>query len=163
MAYRVNLTGNGMFAPAGGYPFRLWAGGQTMIEGVIPKSVATVTATVYAEQGTADAHLALYEAPTSITSNVLDPDGALVVDLDPDDSTLVIKEYKSDAEGVGLTETTLSVDVPTNRAPATYIVRLWVDGITGRVADDTDRDDDGLTSDEPMIPTGVYVTDMRVA
>lgn len=159
---RLNLSGNDAFAPAGGYPFRLWQGGQTIAEGVISRRVSSVSATVYAERGTADVHLALYEAPTTITNNTPDADGALVVDLDPDDATVVLKAYQAGADSVGLTETTLTVEVPTNRARQTYVVRLWVDNITGRVADDEDRDADSSVTDEAEIPTGVYVTDMSV-
>lgn len=160
---RLNLSGNDAFAPAGGYPFRLWEGGQTIAEGVISKRVASVSATVYAQRGTIDAHLALYEPPTTVTSNVPDADGALVVDLDPDDQTLILKAYQADAEGVGLTETTLTVDVPTNRARQSYVVRLWVDNITGRIADEEDRDADSSVDDEATLPTGAYVTEMGVS
>jgi len=163
MPYRLNLSGNAKFAPAGGYPFRLWPGGQLVAEGVVPRSAASVTAVVYSQSGTADVHLAIYEAPTSITSNVLSSDGALVVDLDDDDATIVVKSYRADALAVGLTETTLSVAMPTNRAAQTYVARLWADNITGRVIDSVDRDVDGLTSDETLLPTGVYVTSMDVA
>lgn len=158
MPARLNLSGNGVFAPAGGYPLRLWVGGQLMAEGVISKAVTQVTATVYAEAGIADAHLAIY-APPSTSGGA---DEGRIEDLDPDDATVILKAYQEDALAVGQTETTLTIDMPTNRAPQTYVVRLWVDNLTGLVEDDIDRDADSLTSDETLLPTGVIVTAMAV-
>lgn len=159
MPVKVNLSGNGVLAPPGGYPLRLWSGGQTMIEGVVGKSVTSVSATLYTEAGTADIHLAIYSPPSTAGG----ADEGRVEDLDPDDATIVLKAYQADAEEVGQTATTLELDMPTNRTPQTYIVRLWVDNVTGRTEDDEDRDDDDLTSDEPLIPTGVIVTAFEAA
>ena len=158
MPARLNLTGNGVLVPAGGYPLRLWVGGETMAEGVINKRVTKVSVTVYAEAGVADAHLAIFAPPS--TSN--GSDEGRIEDLDPDDARVILKAYQADAESVGQTETTLELDIPTNRAPQTYVVRLWVDGITGLVDAEEDRDIDGLTSDEALLPTGVYVTAFEV-
>ncbi len=159
MALRLNLSGNALMAPAGGYPFRLWDGGQTIAEGVVPKDVTQATAVVYAEAGFADAHLAIYEMPSAVSG----ADGAKLVDRDPEDDRVVVKTYQADALATGQTETTLTLNMPTNRAPSSYVLRLWVDNITGRVADDTDRDIDGATADETLLPTGLFVTEIRVS
>ena len=158
MPLRFNLTGNGQLAPAGGYPVRLWEGAETMIEGVIGPSANKVEASVYAEAGTVDAHLALYLAPTTVAG----ADGGRVEDLDPDDATLIVKAYQDDATAIGQTETALLVEVPTNRVRQSYVVRLWVDNITGRVADEDDRDADSSVADETQLPTGAILTSVVV-
>jgi hypothetical protein len=159
MPTRLNLSGNGILAPAGGYPLRLWAGGQMMAEAVLSKDVTQVTATVYAEAGIADAHLAIYAPPSTSSGS----DNGRIEDLDPEDATIILKAYQTDEAAIGQTATTLVLDMPTNRERQTYVLRLWVDNITGLVAEEVDRDIDGLTSDETLIPTGVYVTAMEVA
>lgn len=128
-------------------------------EGVVNKSVSKVSASLYVESGVCDAHLAIYAAPTTTGGS----DGALLQDLDDDDATIVLKTYQSDAVGVGLVEKTLELDMPTNRQPSTYIVRLWVDNLTGQTTETTDRDADSSTSDEPAIPAGVQVTKIVVS
>jgi hypothetical protein len=160
MPLRLNLSGNALMAPAGGYPFRLWDGGQLMAEGIVTKSVTQVTATLYAESGVADAHMAIFTMPQAVTLSVLDADGEKLVDRDPEDDELILKTYQADALAVGQTETTLTLDMPTNRARSPYVLRLWVDNITGRVADEEDRDADDSTADETLLPTGVVVTEI---
>ncbi len=165
MAVELNLCGNDRLVPPGGYPFRLWVGGQTIAQGVVPLSTATVTAKVYAESGTADVHMAIYAMPSMTTpgSGVIDPDGALVVDLDEDDETIVIKTYQADTLLVGKDEATLTLTMPTNRSARPYIVRLWADNITGAVTESEDRDGDASVADEVVLPTGIYITDVSVS
>ena len=128
----ANLCDNGTFVVPGGLPVTLWQGGETILSGVLPKGAGGLTATVRSAIGVtpggsgkapaangaslANVHLALYAAPTTSGGG----DGALV------GSVQLIA-------GLGTTVQTISVAVPdpTANAPATYVWRLWVDGLVG--------------------------------
>jgi hypothetical protein len=65
-----------------------------------------------------------------------------------------------DLETLGITETELTLTLPTTGKPLPYIYRLWADNITGQEVDTVDRDADSPanTEDEAKIPLGVSVT-----
>lgn len=130
-----------------------------MAEGVVPKHVTSVTAGVYTETGTADVHLAIYAAPSTVGG----ADGELIVTRDVDDDSLITKSYQEDAAAIGSEAQTLTLTMPIDRAPAVYIVRLWVDAVTGQTLETEDRDADSDETDEPPLPSGVVVTSMVVA
>jgi hypothetical protein len=134
MVLALNLAGNGYLTPPGGYPFVLWAGGQTFANGAIPKGASSITATVIANggvtptgsgsapananKGAPNAYLALFAMPTSSGG----ADGAEVA------GTRVTVIGMS-----ALQSSTLTCTVPStsSAAPACYIARLWVDGLSG--------------------------------
>lgn len=93
MPQRLNLGPNARLWPAGGFPLRLWPGGDSVAIGAIPARYGTVTAEVRAERK-ADVHLALYRGP-------LLPDGA--------DSLLVAQ---ADLSGLTQLSQTLTVTAP---------------------------------------------------
>lgn len=130
MAVVLNLTPNGALVPPLGFPIVLSRQNETVAEGVLAKYAASVTATVVNVQGVtpagsgtaptasnaataANVHLALFATPTTSGG----ADGAIV--------------EQTDLVGLGAVEQTITVSVPESTAPATYIVRLWVDGLTG--------------------------------
>lgn len=144
MAIAVNLNAGGTFSAPRGYPVRLVRGGETIMSGVIPRGVASVTATLATEVGTASAHLALYAMP-SVSGG---PDLAPVAQVD---LILTTKAGQS-----------LTVTVPSGLAPAAYVVRLWVDAISGSIADTIGRDGSTPVASEPRVPTGVLVSSISV-
>lgn len=147
----LNLTGNGYFAPPGGYPFRLVDSGDVLASGVVRKGVVSVSAVLRTESGLADAHLALYEPPATLNAD----DGALV---DQEDIT-----------GLGTTAQTLTIAIPTSTVAQLYVVRLWVDGITGiekrskRVSEGGGGNPNTFVLFTEFINTGVLVDSMTVA
>ena len=97
MAVSLNLTSNGYFVPAGGYPLALGPSMDYIAIGVLPKGFASVSATLKAVAGVVpsgvagtaattnavtacNVHLGLFAAPTS-SGGV---DGAPVVQTDLD-------------------------------------------------------------------------------
>jgi hypothetical protein len=118
-----------------------------MAEGVLPPTVTSVTAKLKTEQGTASAHMAIYTMPTTTTAQ--------------QDNASVEQE---ELTGIGVTESTLTLTCPTDVIPTPYVLRLWVDNLTGLESETTDRDIDSPTSttDEAPIPTGVSITSITV-
>lgn len=143
----MNLNSAASFGVPRGFPLRLFAAGDSVASGVIPPWVASVTATLAAEMGTANAHLALCTMPTAAGGSDL----AVVAQSDL----------------VGLTTKTgqtITVAVPAGALPSCYVVRLWVDGITSRSADAIARDGGAtLLANQPPIPVGVLVASVVVA
>ncbi|HJU21570.1 MAG TPA: hypothetical protein VJ891_03605, partial [Casimicrobiaceae bacterium] len=117
MAYNVNLCPNGYLTPPAGYPIRLWLGGELMLSGVVPKGAASISVTAKCEMGTANAHLAIFTAPTTSGGN----DNGLVAEVDA--------SLNASSQTMTLTIPSSSSTPPV--APATYVVRFWVDTITG--------------------------------
>ena len=145
MAYNLNLCPNGYFTPPAGFPIRLWVGGDTMLSGFIPKGASSIVVTAKCESGSANAHLAIFSAPTvsggNDNGNVAQVDGVLSASAQ-----------------------TLTISIPNASstppvAPATYVVRFWVDTITGRVPGAV-RTGNGPAD---AIPSGVVVTSMQVS
>lgn len=141
----MNLNAGATFTVPSGYPIRLLPAWDTMLSGVIPKSVAAVSATLQTESGTARAHLAIYTMPTTVNGS----DQALVA--------------QTDLAGLTSVAQTMTVTIPTTVAPACYIVRLWVDSITGSAADTVSRDGVTAVANEPKIPVAVKVTAVTVS
>lgn len=141
----MNLNSAASFGVPRGFPLRLVASNDSVLSGVIPPGVASVTATLATETGTANAHLALCTMPTSATGSDL----AVVVQAD-----LLGVTTKAGQS--------LTVVVPLAALPCCYVVRCWVDGITGKVADTISRDAVTTTTSEPQIPTGVIVASIVV-
>ena len=139
----ANLTQNGLLAPAGGFPFALYVGQET-VQAVTPKSAVTVVATVVPEY-IADVHIALYTAP----ANSGDPDGAPVLQVD--------------SLGVTSRGATLTITIPTTLAPAVYVARLWFDNALSGKPDTVTRDAAVTdTTKQPLVPFGVTVTNFQV-
>lgn len=159
MAITMNLSGNGYFGVPGGYPMRLSAIGQTLMSGVVPKGTVSVSAVLYADK-TASAHLAIYAMPTTATNGVPGSDGAPITDLDS--TGVVSKTYQADASLLN-TSQTLTLTLPITKAPAPYVVRLWVDGIAQTKPDTLDRNADGVITTEAPIPYGVTISQITVA
>lgn len=139
----MNLNPGGLFSVPGGFPLRLLAARDAMLSGVITSAVSSVSATVQTESGTANAYLALYTMPT--TSNGSDNAQVAVTTV----------------SGLTSTAQTMTVAVPSN-AQACYVVRLWVDTVTGSTADTISRDGSTATTAEPTIPGAVKVTSVSV-
>ncbi len=142
------MNSAGVLCPPGGYPVRLLAARDNTLQGVISRWVATVSATVATEKGTANAHMALYTMPTASGGG----DGALIAGTQVD--------Y------VGLTSVSqmLTVTVPTSGvAPACYVVRLWVDSINGANPDTVSRDGLTAVANEPTVPVAMVVSSLSVA
>ncbi len=139
----LNLNAAGTFSVCGGYPFRLLPAGDYVASGVIDKTVSSVSAIVQTEAGSANVHLGLFTMPATST--------------DGDNASLV----QTDAVVTG-TPQTVTVTVPT-AAPACYVVRLWVDSITGATADTISRDGSTAASLEPLIPVAVSVSSVTVS
>lgn len=144
----MNLNSAASFGVPRGFPLRLVASNDSVLSGVIPPGVASVTTTLATETGTANAHLALCTMPTSATS-ATGSDLAVVVQAD-----LLGVTTKAGQS--------LTVVVPLAALPCCYVVRCWVDGITGKVADTISRDAVTTTTSEPQIPTGVIVASIVV-
>lgn len=148
-----NLNAAGSFSLPGGYNFRLSQAGAGMVQGIVPASVASVSAVLACEKGTCNAHLALYTMPNATPVNgaasTLSADGALVV--------------QTDLTGLGTTQQTITVTAPTGVQPVPYIVRLWIDSVSGFNAETISRDGSTLAANLPSIPTGVLVYSMTVA
>lgn len=141
-----NLTSNGQFAPPGGYPFRLYVG-QDTAQAFIPKHTVSVTA-IIAPEYVADVHMALFTPPA--TSG--DGDGAPVEDTQVD----VLAATPS-------SPATITVTIPTDVAPAEYIVRLWYDNALGGTPDTVTRDTSITdTTTQVKIPYGVSVTSFTI-
>jgi hypothetical protein len=121
-------------APPRGYPFTLSAQGEVFANGVIPKGLATVTATVKAVLGVTaggagaatvanmflgapNVYCALFAAPSAVGGT----DGAEVAGT------------RGTMLGLTAQAQTVTATVPSSNstAPAVYILRLWVDGLTG--------------------------------
>ena len=159
MAISMSLAGNGYFGVPGGYPVRLSAIGQMMLSGVVPKGSLSVSAVLYADN-IATAHIAIYAMPTTATSGVPGADGALIVDLDS--TGAVSRTYQTDAALLNASQT-ITLTLPTTKAPAPYVVRLWVDGIAQTKPDTIDRNADGVITTESAIPYGVTISQITVA
>lgn len=147
MPIAANLNSAGELVPPTGYPVRLLAARHKTLEGIISPWVSSVSATVQAEKGTANAYMALFTMPTTSGGT----DGAEVANT------------RSTIRGLTSTQQTITVTVPTTVAPACYVVRLWCDSITGTNADTISRDGSTATSSEPTIPVAVKVSSMSVA
>lgn len=113
----ANLCGNGYLSPAGGFPFRLTPQADGFLQGVLPKGTTQVNAVLAMEAGSCNAHLAIYATPT--TTQPLGSDGALALQVD--------------LTGIRTQAQTLTLNVPTTGIPATYVVRLWIDSVTGTI------------------------------
>lgn len=150
MALRFNLTGNGLLAIPGGYPIKLWTPGETVASGVLPKGILTVSADVYASK-TATFHIALVTAPT--TSGAAD--GAVVTDVDTEGD--VTKTYQTDQD-IDSVESTVSLTLPTDRAPAIYVVRFFADNITGETEDNEDHNLSITGTQNIKIPGAVFIS-----
>lgn len=142
----MNLNSGGSFSVPRGYPVRLFAAGESMLTGVIPRGITSVTATLATEIGQANAHIGLFTMPSSSGGSDLAP----VVQTDLTGLTTKAGQ-------------TISVAVPTTVAPACYVVKLWVDGITGTATDTISRDGVTLVANEPAVPTGVLVSSIVVS
>lgn len=145
MALNMALTGNGYFAVVGGWPARLLAARETMLSGVVPKLTLTVSANVYTEAGTANVNLGLYTMPTTSGGQ----DGALVTSTTVSATTLP-------------QTVTLTVPDQTAASPLCYVVRLWVDSITGSSEDTVSRDGSTAVASEPYVPVAVVVSSVSV-
>lgn len=142
---QMNLNAGNMMAVPGGYPLRVLPAVDSFLSGVVPKVATAVTAVVQPELGAANVHLALYAMP--ITSGGGDNGQVARTDLTGVTST---------------TPTTISVSVPSGVVPVPYIVRLWVDGITGANQDTISRDGVTAASVEPKIPAALKVFSVSV-
>jgi hypothetical protein len=160
MPIAMNLSGNALFGVPGGYPVKLSALGQMSMTGIVPKGAASVSAAVYADKQ-ANVHMAIYAMPTTATLGVPGSDGAIITDLDT--QGVVSKTYQADIAGLLSTSQTLTLTMPTTKAPTPYVLRLWVDGIVGTTVDTLDRDADGMTTDEAPKPVGVNISQVSVA
>ena len=145
MAYNVNLCPNGYLTPPTGYPIRLWIGGDLMLSGFLPKGASSISVTAECETGIANAHLAIFTAPTTSGGN----DNALVAEVDA---------------VMSATAQTMMLNIPNASStppvqPVTYVVRFWVDTITGTTLGAV-RTGSGAAD---LVPTGVVVTSMMVA
>ena len=159
MAISMNLSGNGYFGVPGGYPVKLSAIGQTSMVGVVPKGSLSVSAVLYADKA-ATAHIAIYAMPTTATNGIPGADGALITDLDS--TGVVSKSYQIDLALLA-TSQTLTLTLPITKAPAPYVVRLWVDGIVQTKPDTLDRNADGVITTEAPIPYGVTISQITVS
>jgi hypothetical protein len=116
-----------------------------MLSGFIPKGASSITVTAKCESGTANAHLAIFVAPTvsggSDNGNVAQVDVVLSASL----------------QTITLTIPNASSTPPVSLG--TYVVRFWVDTITGRVPGAV-RTGNGPAD---SIPSGVVVTSMQVS
>jgi hypothetical protein len=145
MHMHMGLNAGGMMAVPGGYPLRLLPALDSMLSGVIPPTALGVTAVVKPELAAANVHLALYAMPTASGGG----DQALV----------------AQADALGITsaaQSTIAISVPMGTLPTPYVVRLWVDGITGANADTISRDGSTAPANEPAIPSGVLVYSVSV-
>ena len=151
----ASLSGNAWFSVPGGYPFRFWAGTDTLATGFIPKWVTSISATLQTELGTCNAHLALYTPPTTSGGN----DGALVF-YPAATANAAALPAQTDLIGLSTTAQTITLAIPsgTTIQPQTYVVRLWVDGIVGIVA----GKDRGTGTADTLLP-GVKLTSFTVA
>jgi len=147
MPIAANLNSAGVLVPPEGFPVRLLAARHTTLEGIISQWVASVSATVKTEKGTANAYMALFTMPTTSGGQ----DGAEVTGT------------RVTVAGLTTVAQTLTVTVPKTVAPAAYTVRLCVDSITGANADTISRDGSTATAYEPTIPVAVVVTSMTVS
>lgn len=95
------------FALPGGTPFRLHTRATHLLEGVIPKGIVSVSATLRAEKGSCSAKLALFAMPTTVGGD----DGA---------------EVASTTATITTEGTTLTLATPTDVVPTAYIVRLSI-------------------------------------
>lgn len=145
MSINANLNAGATFTVPGGYPIRLLSAWDSMLTGVIPQTVASVSAVVQTELGTASAHLAIYTMPATVGA----ADGAAVA--------------QTDLTGLTSVAQTITVTVPTTVTPACYVVRLWVDAVTGSNAETVSRDGVTAVANEPRVPVAVKVTSMTVA
>lgn len=141
----MNLNAGNLMAVPGGYPIRLLTAIDAFLSGVVPKAAVSVTAIVQPEFGSANVHLALYAMPSTTTGS----DGAQVARTDVVGAT-------------STTPTTVVVTAPTGVLPAPYVVRLWVDGVTGTSQDTVSRDGTTAVAVEPRIPAAVRVLSVIV-
>jgi hypothetical protein len=132
------------------------------IQGVIPVGVVSVTATVFAEQGTANVHLALFTMPTYVSTGTVSSDNALVVSS-TNAATGLVTYAQADIFGLAAASQSLTVNVPTGVQPVPYIVRLWADTITGYNVETISRDATTAAANLPPVPTGVQVLSMVAA
>lgn len=110
MPMGLNYVSNARFAVAGGFPIVLGFAAETMLDGVIPAEVASVSATLVAASASAPAtvHLALFDTPATVGG---------------DDGTEVARTSAT----VTTTAQTLTVSAPTDVSPTAYIVKLWTE------------------------------------
>lgn len=139
----MNLNAGASFGVPRGFPVRLSAAGESILSGVIPRGIASVTATLATEIGTASAHLALCTMPTTSGGN----DNAIVAQSDVTGLTTKAGQ-------------TISISVPD--VTLCYIVKLWVDKIAGSSSDTISRDGSTAAANEPRIPSGVVVSSITV-
>lgn len=139
------LAANGNMLVANGYPVRLLPALESMMQGVIPKGIASVSAVVATESGTANAHIGLFAMPTTSGGN----DNAVIA--------------QTDILGLTSSQQTMTVAIPTTALPACYVVRVWVDSITGSNAETIKRDGSTATNLEPNVPVAVVVSSVTVA
>ena len=142
----MNLNPGGRFSVPGGYPVRLLFARDVFLSGVVPKGTTSVTATLQTESGKANAHLGVFYMPSSVGGT----DGAPISQVD--------------ITGLTSTSTSFSISMPdpTANAPSCYVVRLWVDSITGSAPETISRDGTTAAASLPSVPVAVKVTSVTV-
>lgn len=159
MAIFANRTMTNVLSPPHGWPVRLSVGQDTVIWCLVDKTITTITATAAALK-TATLKMALFNAPATAGSG----DGTLVVDYDTDGVT-VLTSYSASLN-LGTIETSLALNVPdiSTHVAKAFVVKLWVESITGDASDTIIRDT-GITDAtlQPRVPGYVDITGMTVA
>ncbi len=155
MTMRLCSTGGVLFAVAGGYPFALNTAGHMDARFVVPRNATSIGVDLYADLS-ALVHLTLYAAPSTADGD----DGAVIVDRDS--TGAVSKTYQTDAT-VLTSAQTITLTLPTGRAPTVYVARLWIESITGGSPDTVDHDADASLADEAPRPPSLHVTKVYFA